>query len=68
MKKHTIATISREQAVLSALGSVRAEDLEPSLLTHQHLLDYSAGTIDATQLRERVISDVKASVAQPTPM
>lgn len=49
---------SKQQAIISALGSVRAEGLKPSKLTQKRLIDYANGKITAKELNKVVLSDI----------
>jgi hypothetical protein len=49
----------RERAVSAAIGSVRAEGLNPSTNTKKHLRDYASGKITAGELRKKTIARIK---------
>lgn len=50
----------RSQAVSSALGSVRAEGLQPSRETQARLKRYANGEITAHQLRRETLQEVRS--------
>jgi hypothetical protein len=58
MKKATKE--QRVQTARAALGSVRAEGLNPTVKTQNHVKKYINGKIDARELRRIVISEMKA--------
>ena len=60
MNKSNILT--RQRAVLSAIGSVRAEGLEPSLITQKRLNDYANGKISAQELRHKTVYEIKNGI------
>jgi cell filamentation protein len=49
----------RERAVTAAVGSVRAEGLNPSAKTQKRLKDYAQGKITATELRTVTLREIK---------
>ncbi len=51
--------LRRKRAVAAALGSVRAEGLEPSQATLERMQRFASGEIDAEQLREQTLEEVK---------
>jgi len=56
----TKAQITRRQkAVAAAVGSVRAEGLNPSARTQKHLKDYANGKITGSQLRKTTLAEIK---------
>ena len=56
----TKAQITRRQkAVASAVGSVRAEGLTPSMKTQKRLKDYATGKITIAELRKGTLEEVK---------
>ena len=57
---HMIKTqAARQQAAASALGSVRAEGLRPSVKTQKLVRDYADGKITAHELRTRTLKAVR---------
>jgi hypothetical protein len=57
MNKSNIS--ARQKAVISALGSVRAEGLSPSQKTKKRLNDYANGKITIQELRRITVREVK---------
>lgn len=55
----TTTTDQRQRAAASALGSVRAEGLEPSQATLERIKRYASGEITATQLTEQTLVEVR---------
>ncbi len=51
--------LRRKRAVAAALGSVRAEGLEPSKATQERMQRFASGEIDAEQLRTQTLEEVK---------
>lgn len=49
----------RERAVTAAIGSVRAEGLNPSSKTQKRLKDYAQGKITAAELRAVTLREIK---------
>ena len=65
MKKQILRTSnSRQVAIQAAIGSVRCEGLNPSLMTQKHLQDYSSGKINSAQLHRNVIGEVNSILAR----
>lgn len=64
-KAQQMTTVKRHQAVRSAIASVRAEGLEPSLHVRQRLDQYIQGKISVNQLRQDTLNEIKAA-ATPT--
>lgn len=59
------STRERQRAVSSALGSVRAEGLQPSKKTHDRLQHYANGTMSAYQVRQITIAEMQSSAIKP---
>jgi hypothetical protein len=57
MTKAQIA--QRERAAAAALGSVRAEGLNPSVKTQKRVQDYIKGRITVAELRSETLKQVK---------
>ena len=51
--------LRRKRAVAAALGSVRAEGLEPSKLAEKRMQQFVTGEITTETLREQTLADVK---------
>lgn len=49
----------RQRAVDAAVGSVKAEGLNPSAKTKKRLKDYAEGKITVAQLRSATLDEVK---------
>lgn len=49
----------RERVVAAAIGSVRAEGLNPSAKTQKRLKDYAQGKITAAELRAVTLREIK---------
>ena len=54
--------LRRKRAVAAALGSVRAEGLEPSKETIDRMQQFAEGKITAEELREQTLEEVKKKV------
>ncbi len=54
----------REQVVAGAIGSVRAEGLNPSEKTQKRLHDYATGKITATDLRASTLQELRAKTSR----
>jgi len=52
--------LKRQKAVAAAIGSVRAEGLNPSAKTQKGLKEYAKGKMTISQLRQITIADVKS--------
>jgi hypothetical protein len=52
--------IKRQKAVAAAIGSVRAEGLNPTVKTQKGLKDYAEGKITISQLRKITLADIKS--------
>jgi hypothetical protein len=52
-------TVMRKKAIDAALGSVRAEGLNPSVKTQKRMQAYAAGKITASQLRSETINSMR---------
>ena len=50
----------RQRAVASAIGSVRAEGLNPSVKTQKRLKDYAEGRVSASEVRSAIIKEIKS--------
>ncbi len=53
---------ARHKALASALGSVRAEGLNPSAKVQKQLQSYAEGKITAEHLRSAVVGQVKSKL------
>jgi len=49
----------RQKAISSAIGSVRAEGLSPSLKTQKRLNDYADGIITAQELKRITVQEMR---------
>ena len=52
--------MQRQRAVASAIGSVRAEGLNPSVKTQKRLKDYANGKVNASEVRIAIIKEIKS--------
>jgi sulfite reductase beta subunit-like hemoprotein len=52
--------LKRQKAVAAAVGSVRAEGLNPSMKTLKGLKQYAEGKITISQLRKLTLADIKS--------
>lgn len=53
--------LRRKRAVAAAIGSVRAEGLEPSKETIEHLEKYAQGQADIDDIMQLTLEDIKHS-------
>ena len=59
IKTQPISASQRRQATADALGSVRAEGLQPSVSAMKRLDRYASGKISADQLHRETLAEVR---------
>ncbi|MEI6850989.1 MAG: hypothetical protein WCK26_03415 [Candidatus Saccharibacteria bacterium] len=64
MEKQFITQSNRSIATQAAIGSVRAEGLNPSMKTIGYLKDYSDGRITSNQLYKLSLIEAKSILTQ----
>ena len=53
--------LRRQKAVAAAIGSVRAEGLQPSQKTQTRLKDFATGKLSASELRSATLAEIKSN-------
>lgn len=56
--------MQRQRAVAAAIGSVRAEGMNPSVKTQKRLKEYAKGNLNASDVRASIIRDIKTNTSK----